>query len=91
MLRKRFEVTGHVQGVGFRVWLAGRAGAIGVRGTVRNRRDGAVEVDAGGTADQLEQLAVLLRQGPPHSSVREVRELPAADGALPRGFGITRG
>jgi acylphosphatase len=91
MLRKRFEVTGLVQGVGFRMWLAGRAGAIGVRGTVRNRHDGAVEVEAGGTADQLQQLAALLRQGPPHSSVRKVRELPASAGALPPGFEITPG
>ena len=49
----RVVVTGRVQGVGYRVWAARNAKALGLRGWVRNRRDGAVEALFAGEAAAL--------------------------------------
>ena len=46
---KAFIVTGRVQGVGFRWFTRQTASELGLRGTVRNARDGSVEVVADGT------------------------------------------
>ncbi len=42
-LTHRLIVTGRVQGVGFRMYMAREAQTAGVNGWVRNRRDGTVE------------------------------------------------
>jgi acylphosphatase len=87
--RRRFAVRGRVQGVGFRAWTQKRARELGLRGTVRNRPDGDVEVEAAGPEPALERLLQLLRQGPLWAAVSEVRELPPADSTLPPDFRIT--
>jgi acylphosphatase len=63
-----------VQGVGFRRFVEKHAVDLGLRGWVRNEDDGRVQVYAIGSTDQLNQLAGLLHQGPPFSSVRGVEE-----------------
>lgn len=56
-------VSGQVQGVGFR-WSASQlAQQIGLTGTVRNCRDGQVELIVTGSADQLAELIVQLKRG----------------------------
>ena len=58
-------VTGLVQGVGFR-WTAQRAArSLGIAGTVRNRPDGSVEIEAHGAPEALDNLARTLRTGMP--------------------------
>ncbi len=49
----------------------------GLRGWVRNRSDGTVEVLAEGEPEALDDLARLLAAGPPASSVTEVIATPA--------------
>ncbi len=66
-------VEGDVQGVGYRVFVVRSAGPLGLRGWVRNRFDGSVEVMAEGERDSLEALLRDLRAGPRASVVREVR------------------
>jgi acylphosphatase len=66
----RFLVSGLVQGVGFRWFVARHARALGLGGYARNLPDGRVEVvasDAGREA--LGQLEQLLREGPAHARV----------------------
>jgi acylphosphatase len=86
---ERYEITGRVQGVGFRYWTLRTARSLGVRGTVRNRRDGTVEVVADGAAHSLAALRDALAKGPPGAEVAAVRSLPADTPArLPERFEI---
>jgi acylphosphatase len=67
-----------VQGVGFRYFVERAANSIGVRGWVRNRDEGDVEVYATGDAAQLNELAGMLWKGPQWAEVRGVDEAEAA-------------
>jgi acylphosphatase len=66
-------VQGRVQGVGFRYSTVRVARTLGVRGTVSNRGDGGVAVEAEGERARLEDLAAWLRKGPPGAYVRDVQ------------------
>ncbi|HET9593549.1 MAG TPA: DNA polymerase ligase N-terminal domain-containing protein [Solirubrobacterales bacterium] len=68
----RAEVSGRVQGVGFREATVERARELGVLGWVRNDADGAVRVHAEGEDDAVAELVAFLRQGPPAAAVDEV-------------------
>jgi acylphosphatase len=46
-------VSGHVQGVGYRYFVRGLAGAAGLEGSARNLADGRVEVVLEGPADAV--------------------------------------
>jgi acylphosphatase len=86
--RAGFRVWGRVQGVGFRWSAAREAESLGVRGSVRNRADGTVEVSAEGTADALQRFAEWLGRGPRGARVERV-ERTAAELPIPAsGFRI---
>jgi acylphosphatase len=68
-VRCRLVVSGRVQGVFFRRSCAGVAGGLGVRGWVRNRADGAVEVVAEGARDAVGELVAWCHHGPPGAAV----------------------
>src|SRR5246500_4355197 len=61
---RRFLVRGRLQGVGFRWFVEREAHMLGIAGWVRNNADGAVEVFAQGTSEQLASLRSRLQQGP---------------------------
>jgi len=65
-------VEGGVQGVGYRVFVVRTAGLLGLRGWVRNRFDGSVEVVAEGERASLEALVRDLKRGPRAASVGQV-------------------
>lgn len=65
-------VHGDVQGVGYRFFVQRQAAALGLRGYVRNLRDGTVEVVAEGPRPALEQLVAALRRGPSAAEVTTV-------------------
>lgn len=71
---RRFLVRGRVQGVGFRWFVEREAHTLGLAGWVRNNTDGAVEVFAQGTAEQLSGLRARLQQGPRAARVDQVQE-----------------
>ena len=62
-------VQGKVQGVGFRIFTENQATQLGLQGWVRNRQDGAVEVEAEGLKSTLETFLQILQTGPPLSHV----------------------
>ena len=65
-------INGSVQGVGFRYFVRTVAADLGLKGWVRNRPDGRVEVEAEGDEDQLHQLELQLWKGPYFSRVENV-------------------
>ena len=85
-------VRGRVQGVGFRWFVRERARRLGVRGWVRNRPDGSVEIEAAGEPDSLEALRTFLGEGPTGAHVSAIDELPGAatPDDLPYPFSIVR-
>ena len=74
---RRYLVRGRVQGVGFRWFVEREAHILGVAGWVRNNADGAVEVLAQGTHDQLCALRDRLQQGPRAARVDHIEESEA--------------
>jgi len=68
-MTRRFTITGHVQGVGFRWFVARHARSLGLSGFARNLVDGRVEVVATGEEPALAQLEGLLRRGPASAQV----------------------
>ena len=62
-----------MQGVGFRFFAERHARQLGIEGYVRNRYDGAVEVEAEGAAPALEQFLNEIRQGPRLARVQDVK------------------
>ena len=81
-------VSGRVQGVGYRQFVFGRAHALALRGWVRNRDDGTVEVVALGTRPAVEQLLSLLRQGPRFADVSDVHATWGVRDDVPHDFAI---
>jgi len=53
-------VSGHVQGVGYRYFVRGLAGEVGVTGSARNLPDGRVEVVLEGGAEAVRSLVAEL-------------------------------
>jgi acylphosphatase len=74
MQGRRFVVRGRVQGVGFRWFVEREAHVLGIAGWVRNNADGAVEVLAQGTREQLSALSARLHEGPRAARVDQVQE-----------------
>jgi acylphosphatase len=69
---RRVIVHGRVQGVGFRLAVAGAAGARGVAGWVRNRPEGTVEALFEGDADAVASLVRFCHEGPRGADVSRV-------------------
>jgi acylphosphatase len=68
----RLRITGEVQGVGYRIWATRTAASLGLRGWVRNRADGSVEVLATGAPEAVAALAEACLQGPRAAQVTAV-------------------
>ena len=73
------SITGRVQRVGFRAFVVARAQAHGVRGWVRNRRDGSVEALLIGDDDAVAAAIEECGRGPSLARVDRVEKLPASD------------
>ena len=72
METKHLIITGIVQGVGFRNYVAHKARQFHVTGWVRNRSDGSVEAMIQGTPENVAAMIVRAHRGPPKSSVTAV-------------------
>ena len=69
---RHLQISGRVQGVGFRFYAQRKAQELGVTGWVRNRRDGSVEVMAQGAPEAVEAMIAWARRGPASAAVSEV-------------------
>lgn len=86
--RRGYRITGIVQGVGFRWWTRNLARTLGLRGFVRNLRDGSVVVRAEGQPDALDRFEAELASGPSSAQVQRVEQEEPGEEALPAGFEI---
>jgi acylphosphatase len=86
---RRFQITGRVQGVGFRFFTRDAALREGVTGWVRNRPDGGVDVYAEGESEAVTRMERAIRRGPPGARVDSVEvDTEEPSGAYAR-FDIT--
>lgn len=90
LVARRYEVTGRVQGVGFRDFTYRIASQLGLTGTVRNTDSGAVEIVARGRMEALDRLEIALNQGPPAAQVLELHREDLADATPSGDFRIVR-
>ena len=76
--RIQATVSGRVQGVSFRAATAEQANALRLSGWVKNLTSGAVELEAQGSVENINQLLTWLHQGPPAANVTDItsQELP---------------
>ena len=85
MIGRRIRIFGTVQGVFFRAWTVQQAQLIGIKGWVRNRLDGTVEVEAWGEEGAVARLIESLGQGPSNASVDRIG-VEEIEGEAPPGF-----
>ncbi|MBU0958115.1 MAG: acylphosphatase [Nanoarchaeota archaeon] len=65
-------IFGTVQGVFFRKYIKDSADKVGVKGFVRNKEDGSIEIVVEGNSKEVNDMVELCKQGPPHSQIRRV-------------------
>ena len=78
-------IEGRVQGVWFRSWTVEQAERLGLKGWVRNRRDGSVEAMFAGAEPTVRAMVKRCWDGPPLARVERVIEGPARNG-VPASF-----
>ncbi len=71
--RARVTIEGRVQGVFFRHHTQETAYKLGVKGWVRNRRDGSVEALFEGDKEDVDQIIQWCHRGPSEARVANVR------------------
>lgn len=70
--RVEAQVSGRVQGVGYRYYAAHVARELGVVGTVRNTHDGGVQAIGEAEEESLHEFLKSLRHGPHAAEVTEM-------------------
>jgi acylphosphatase len=80
------RLRGRVQGVGFRAFVVDRAQELALRGWVRNKRDGSVEVLIAGPPAAIETMLGLLARGPRPALVERIDVEPAEINPKSAGF-----
>ena len=89
MRRLHLKIQGRVQGVCYRAYTQDKARALGVKGQVRNLRDGSVELLAEAEEPTLKELLDWCWNGPPWARVEDIdAEWDEARGEF-TGFDIT--
>jgi acylphosphatase len=79
----RVRIRGRVQGVGYRAWAGDEAVRLGLRGWVRNRRDGSVEALLIGSQDAIAAMIERCRHGPALARVDAIAQEDADDDGEP--------
>ena len=72
MKRLIIRITGRVQGVFFRATTEKYAASYGIKGFVKNLKDGSVYIEAEGDNVNLNKFLDYCRQGPPEAVVNDI-------------------
>jgi acylphosphatase len=75
----KIQVAGRVQGVYFRRFTKNKAQELGIKGTVRNKEDGRVEIIAQAETDILELFIQWCHKGPITARVDQVELIEKAN------------
>ncbi|XP_062167461.1 uncharacterized protein LOC133873731 [Alnus glutinosa] len=75
----RVVIKGQVQGVFYRNWTVDNANQLGLKGWVRNKRDGTVEALFSGNPDVVQEMEQRCRRGPPAAVVTGLGVFPSSD------------
>ncbi|KAJ8637022.1 hypothetical protein MRB53_011289 [Persea americana] len=73
----RVMIKGRVQGVFYRNWTVENARELGIKGWVRNRRDGSVEALFSGDPNSIQEMEARCRRGPPAAMVTALDVVPS--------------
>lgn len=68
----KIKITGKVQGVSFRATTKAIADQMGVRGMIRNEKDGSVYMEAEGDDTSLEVFQEWCNEGPDRAKIENV-------------------
>ncbi|MBK9293760.1 MAG: acylphosphatase [Oligoflexia bacterium] len=90
MVAKKVYISGKVQGVGFRFHAHEKAYELGVKGWVRNLKDGRVELFLVGSEQAVTQMLAWCHQGPPAAKVEKVEAQESSDKIEQTDFYIRR-
>uniref|UniRef100_A0A803N4N3 acylphosphatase n=1 Tax=Chenopodium quinoa TaxID=63459 RepID=A0A803N4N3_CHEQI len=77
LFKVRCIIKGRVQGVFYRNWTIENANQLGLKGWVRNRRDGSVEALFSGKAEVVDEMVQRCRRGPPDAMVTALNVDPS--------------
>ncbi|MFT3706655.1 MAG: acylphosphatase [Archangium sp.] len=88
--RVHLVIKGLVQGVSYRASAQDEARRLGVRGWVRNLKNGDVESVAEANADTLENFITWCRRGPEEARVENVNVTDSADAEAFISFEVRR-
>ena len=69
------NITGRVQGVGFRYFAAQKANEMGIKGWVKNAVDGSVIIVARGIEEEIKTFIDFLYIGPTRSRVDQISKV----------------
>lgn len=72
-------IKGRVQGVFYRDWTVANANELGLKGWVRNRRDGSVEALFAGRPESVAEMEQRCRRGPSMAMVTGFQVFPSSD------------
>jgi acylphosphatase len=72
LLHRNIRISGRVQGVGYRYSARSVALRLGIKGYVRNLRDGDVCIEAEGNPDQMAAFLTWCREGPTRARIDSV-------------------
>lgn len=88
IVRRRYVVSGRVQGVGFRFHTERAALLEGLSGFVRNMPDGSVEAEVEGDREAVDRFDWRVRQGPSGARVEHVETTDLLPLARVDGFSV---
>ncbi|CAL5207263.1 unnamed protein product [Lathyrus oleraceus] len=87
---ERVVIKGRVQGVFYRNWTVDNAKELGLKGWVRNRRDGSVEALFSGSFDSVKEMEQRCRRGPSEAVVTGLEVFPCGGDEDDPGTGFQR-
>ncbi|MDM5147863.1 acylphosphatase [Candidatus Persebacteraceae bacterium Df01] len=83
ILTTKYRLTGSVQNVGFRYFLAQKAKQLSVCGWGKNENDGSLIVLFSGEREAVRKMLECAQNGPPSAVVSNFVELIVEDGDIP--------